>query len=224
KIWLGTRDWGLFALQGGRVSRASNESADAKINCLLPLENSEMWMGTSKGLLRWTGSEVTRKGVPSSLQHVEVLSMLRDRDANTWVGTTRGLLRYNSNGVSAVVSDTSADAAVSALFEDREGNIWIGSARGLERLRDTAFSTYTVPNLKSQSMGPIYAAPDGDIWFAPIEGGLRRLHNGNAQGLETTALREDAVYSIAGSGRELWLGRQRGGLTHLRYVAGAFTA
>src|SRR5262249_5667813 len=48
RIWLGSRDWGLFALQGGRLSRASNELADAKINCLLPLQNSEMWMGTSK--------------------------------------------------------------------------------------------------------------------------------------------------------------------------------
>ena len=224
KIWLGTRDWGLFALHGGRVSLASNELGDAKINCLLPLQNSEMWMGTSQGLLRWTGTEVTGKDVPSSLQHVEVLSMLRDRDANTWVGTTRGLLRLNSNGVSSLVSAAAADAAVTALFEDREGNIWIGGAGGLERLRDSAFATYTVPNLKSQSMGPIYAAPDGDIWFAPIEDGLHRLHNGNRQSVETTALSEDVVYSIAGSSRDLWLGRQRGGLTHLRYVGGAFIA
>src|SRR5262249_22398561 len=162
KIWLGTQNRGLFFLQGGRASIASSELADTKINCLLPLKNSEMWIGTSQGLLRWTGNEVTREGVPASLQHVEVLSMIRDRDANIWVGTTRGLVRLNARGVSPLVRSTSTtDAAVTALFEDREGNVWVGSAGGLERLRDSAFATSSVPGLKSRSVGRLYVDSDG---------------------------------------------------------------
>src|SRR5258705_4967234 len=53
KIWLGTQRRGLFYLQEGRVSSALNGRGDTNINCLLPLQNSELWVGTAKGVLRW---------------------------------------------------------------------------------------------------------------------------------------------------------------------------
>jgi ligand-binding sensor domain-containing protein len=65
KIWLGTEHRGLFYLQDGRVSSASNGRDDTKINCLLPLQNSELWVGTAKGVLRWNGTKLTLAGVPS---------------------------------------------------------------------------------------------------------------------------------------------------------------
>ena len=148
KIWLGTERRGLFYLQESRILSALNGRDDTKINCFLPLQNSELWVGTAKGVLRWSGTKLTSAGVPSSLLNLDVLSILRDRDSNIWVGTSRGLFRYNANGVSLL----STTGPVAALFEDREGNIWIASARGLEQLRDSAFVTYSLPNLKSQSM------------------------------------------------------------------------
>jgi ligand-binding sensor domain-containing protein len=83
KIWLGTEHRGLFYLQKGRVSRASKGIDDMKINCLLPLQNSELWVGTAKGVLRWNGTKLTPTGLPSSLLNLEVLTILRDRDSNT---------------------------------------------------------------------------------------------------------------------------------------------
>jgi ligand-binding sensor domain-containing protein/signal transduction histidine kinase len=224
KIWLGTEDKGLFYLQGGRVFPAVKGLPDMKVNCILPLEKSELWIGTSKGVLRWNESELTRAGVPSALLHVEVLSMIRDRDSNMWVGTTRGLLRFNAKGVSSLSAPATGEA-VTALVEDREGNIWIGGVRGLERLRDSAFVTYAIPGLRSQSMGALYVDGDDHTWVAPIEGGLRWLKAGEGGTVTADGITHDIVYSIAGSGREdLWIGRQRGGLTHLRYHQGGFTA
>ena len=224
KTWLGTESRGLFYLREGQVSVPSKGLSAAKVNCLLPAENSELWIGTAKGVVHWNGSELTRSGVPRSLLHADVLSLVRDRDANIWVGTTRGLLRFNASGVAAfATSSSAADAAVTALFEDREGNIWIGGPRGLERLRDSAFVTYSLPGLKSQGIGPLYAGPNARIWFAPVAGGLRSLKGRNAEVLKAAGISPDIVYSIAGRGNELWLGRQRGGLTHLRYH-GSFTS
>jgi PAS domain S-box-containing protein len=221
KIWLGTERRGLFYLQGGRISSASNERDDTKINCFLPLQNSELWVGTAKGVLRWGGTKLTSAGVPSSLLNLDVLSILRDRDSNIWVGTSRGLFRYNANGVSLL----STTGPVAALFEDREGNIWIGSARGLERLRDSAFVTYSLPNLKSQSMGPLHVDSGGRTWIAPIQGGLRWLKGGKTGVVTTDGIANDVVYSIAGTGKDdVWVGRQQGGLTHLRYSGNSFTA
>jgi PAS domain S-box-containing protein len=224
KIWLGTERRGLFYLQDGRVSSASNGWVDAKINCLLPLQNSELFVGTAKGLLRWNGKQLTSAGVPSSLLNLEVLSILRDRDSNIWVGTSRGLFRYNANGASLLSTDKTT-GPVAALFEDREGNIWIGSSRGLEQLRDSAFVTYSLPNLKSQSMGPLHVDSGGRTWVAPIQGGLRWLKEGDSGVVTADGIANDVVYSITGTGKDdVWVGRQQGGLTHLRYSGNSFTA
>src|SRR5260370_33778952 len=91
KIWLGTENRGLFYLREGHVSAMPNRLPSGKVNCLLPFQNSELWIGTSKGVARWDGTELTRSAIPPSLLHAEVLSMIRDRDANIWVGTNRGL-------------------------------------------------------------------------------------------------------------------------------------
>jgi PAS domain S-box-containing protein len=221
KIWLGTERRGLFYLQGGRTLSTSTGRVDTKINCLLPLHNSELWVGTANGALRWNGTNLTLADVPTPLLNLDVHSILRDRDSNIWFGTSRGLFRYNANGVSQL----STTGPVGALFEDREGNIWIGSVHGLERLRDSAFVTYSLPNLKSQSMGPLHADSGGRTWIAPIQGGLRWLKEGKTGVVTADGIANDVVYSIAGNGNDdLWLGRQRGGLTHLRYSGNSIAA
>jgi ligand-binding sensor domain-containing protein len=213
KIWLGTEDRGLFYLQGGRFLSASNVRDVTKINCFLPLPNSELWVGTTKGVLRWDGTKLTSAGVPQSLLNLDVLSILRDHDSNIWVGTSRGLFRYNADGA-FLLSDT---GAVTALLEDREGSIWIGGARGLDRLRDSAFVTYSLPNLQSQSMGPLHVDSGGRTWVAPIQGGLRWLKEGKSGVVTADGIADDVVYSIAGTDKDdVWVGRQQGGLTHTR--------
>jgi ligand-binding sensor domain-containing protein/signal transduction histidine kinase len=221
KVWLGTEHRGLFYLQGDRVLSASNRRVDTKINCILPLQDSELWVGTDKGVMRWNGTKLTSANVPSSLLNLEVLSLLRDRDSNIWVGTSRGVFRYNADGVSLL----SATGPAAALFEDREGDIWIGSVRGLERLRDSAFVTYSLPNLESQSMGPLHVDSGGRTWIAPIQGGLQWLEGGQTGVVTADGIANDVVYSIAGIGKDdVWVGRQLGGLTHLRYSGEALTA
>src|SRR5215475_81762 len=90
KIWLATEHRGIFYLQNGLISGVSNSRTETKVTCFLPLQNSELWVGTPKGVLRWSGKELTAAAVPSSLSHLDVLSILRDRDSNTWIGTSRG--------------------------------------------------------------------------------------------------------------------------------------
>ncbi len=225
KVWLGTQGRGLFYLDGGRISAVTKGLPDQKINCLLALENQELWIGTDKGVARWNGSELTQAGVPASLHHVQVLAMIRDRDANIWLGTAAGLLRFDAKGVSSEASDQRPSREVTALFEDREGNLWMGGPLGIERLRDSAFVTYgKADGLPSDGNGPVYADSEGRTWFAPLEGGLYWIKDGNTGSVTADGLSSDVVYSIAGRGGELWIGRQRGGLTLLEEKAGSITA
>jgi ligand-binding sensor domain-containing protein/signal transduction histidine kinase len=224
KLWLGTRDKGLFYMSEGKVTSAGKELADKKINCLLVDANGILWIGTEKGLLRWNGKEVTSEGVPSELRSGEILSMIRDRDANAWIGTSHGLIRVNADGVSVDNGNLRSAAMVTALFEDREGNIWVGSPAGIDRVRDSAFITYSVGGLQSASGGPVFVDQEERAWFAPYDGGLHWLKGDKNGSLETDGLRRDVVYSISGGKSELWVGRQQGGLTHVRFAGGAVSA
>jgi len=222
-VWLGTQAKGLFNMTQGRYSVVGRQLTTARINCLLPLENGELWIGTDKGLKQWTGSALTVANVPPSLRRSEVLTMIRDQDANIWVGTNRGLFRMHGNTISLDEHRRANSGPVTALFEDREANLWVGGPGGIERLRDSAFVSYSVTGLQSGNSGPIYVDQDGRVWFAPSSGGLRWFKGGKSESVTKDSLNKDVVYSITGSKDELWMGRQRGGLTRLRYRAGSIS-
>jgi len=225
-VWIGTRDAGLFSFAGRRLSPAVQGLPDKKINSLIAIDRSDLWIGTDNGVARWNGSEFSEVGGPHALKHSQALVMTRDRDANLWVGTSTGLLRIDPrNGISWDRGENRPADAVTALFEDREGNLWVGAAEGIERLREGIFTTYSLSGgLPSESIGPIYADAEGQTWFAPPEGGLYWLKEGKVGRVTSDGLDRDVVYSITGGKGELWLGRQRGGLTHLRREGGSFVA
>lgn len=217
-VWLGTRDRGLFFVKDGRISSITGRLPDTKVNCILPLNDGELWIGTDKGVVHWNGNEITDKDVPSMLRHDQIQVLLRDHDSNIWVGTAQGLVRFNSGGLAV---DSSSHASVTAIFEDREGNVWTGGPRGLERLRDSAFVTFLLADgLPSENNGPVYVDSEDRAWFAPLEGGLYWLKDGAVGKVTEGGLQQDVVYSISGNKNELWIGRQLGGLTHLRYNGG----
>lgn len=226
KVWLGTRDAGLFYLSEGQLSSAAKGLPDKKINSLLAVGDGELWIGTDNGVVRWNGNEVTTVSAAGALDHIQALSMTRDRESNIWIGTSRGLVRLNAGGVSRLDADGHrVTGAVNAVFEDREGNLWIGSTQGLERLRDTAFMTYAVARpAASESNGAVYSDIEGRTWFAPSSGGLYWQKGGQSGQVKTAGLDRDVVYSLTGSKGEWWLGRRRGGLTHLRYNGSSFAA
>ena len=226
-IWIGTRDSGLFTLTGGRVSRIAPELRDTKINCLLAVKNRQLWIGTDDGLARWDGGHVTRGFLSQPLDRAQVLTMIEDRESNLWVGTSSGLVRLTAQGAetSERYSGQASGEAVLSLFEDREGNLWTGSEHGIERLRDTAFITYgATDGLPSENNGPVYVDATDRTWFAPLSGGLYWLDHGKVGSVNEAGLSKDVVYSIAGRKDELWVGRQRGGLTHLFPNGGAFSS
>ena len=224
KVWLGTLGDGLFFLTGGRATNVNAGLPDRKINSLLPI-GEELWVGTDTGLYHGNGNGFRRLELPSFLGNVQVLSILRDHDSNIWLGTTRGLLRINGKGISfSEENELRGDGGINVLFEDREGNLWIGGARGLGRIRDSAFVTYSsVSDRRFEHNGPVYVDPEGRTWLAPAQGGLYVLQNGRVQPV-TSIPPNEVVYSISGRADVVWVGRQRGGLTRLRFRNGAIAS
>jgi PAS domain S-box-containing protein len=224
KVWLGTLGDGLFFLSDGRATNVNAGLPDRKINFLLPI-GDELWVGTDTGLYHGNSTAFRRLEMPSFLGRVQILSILRDHDANIWVGTTRGLLRISGKGITfSEETDLRGAGGITALFEDREGNLWIGGARGLGRIRDSVFVTYSsVSDRRFEHNGPIYVDPEDRTWFAPAQGGLYVLQNDRVQSV-TSIPANEVVYSISGRADVVWVGRQRGGLTRLQFRNGAMVS
>ena len=216
KVWLGTLGDGLFFLDEGHATNVNTGLPDRKINVLLPI-GEELWVGADTGLYHGNGNGFRRFELPS-LGNVQVLCILRDRDSNIWVGTTRGLVRINAGGISlSEENDLRGDGGINVLFEDREGNLWVGGGRGLGRIRDSAFVTLaSVSNLRFEHNGPVYVDAENRTWVAPAQGGLYVLQNGGVQPV-TSIPPDEVVYSISGRADVVWVGRQRGGLTRLKF-------
>src|SRR6267378_2598650 len=74
-------------------------------------------------------------------------------------------------------------------------------------------------------MCPLHVVSVGRTCIAPIEGGLRWLKEGTSGVVTADGIANDVVYSVAGTGKDdVWVGRQQGGLTHLRYSGNSLTA
>ncbi len=225
-VWMGTRDAGLFRLGGGKTLSIRQGLPDAKVNCLLPEGDRQLWVGTDNGIVRWNGAELTSVGIPPSLTGFQTLAMVKDRDGNLWVGTdSRGLLRFNSGGVASINGDGSSQDAVTALFEDREGNLWIGRDNGIERVRDSAFVTYSqAEGLPTDGANPVFVDNEERVWFAAVRRGLWWIKNGRSGQASNDGLDRDIAYSIAGAKDGVWVGRQHGGLTRVSIHGDSVTA
>jgi signal transduction histidine kinase/ligand-binding sensor domain-containing protein len=227
RVWLGTEGSGVFSMVDGRITRGPAELARDTIEALTPAADHGLWIATQRGVARWDGRGAATAAVPPAVRRLRVLCMLRDRDANVWLGTTEGLARIGPDGAVvferevARARDSVIGGAVTALFEDREGSLWIGGATGIARLRQGGFTAYAhAEGLPADYVGPIHADADGRIWFAPVQGGLYWLQQGRIERVTAAGLDQDAVYSIAGGGRDVWVGRKQGGLTRLRVGVG----
>jgi signal transduction histidine kinase/ligand-binding sensor domain-containing protein len=215
-VWLGTHN-GLFGWRNGS-SFDVRGLPDRKVNCLLAGDGGDLWVGTDHGLVRWTGGEITQEGLPAQLRTTQILTMTRDRDRNLWFGTARGTIRISATGA---YTETGVDAiAARALFEDREGSLWIGSAQAIQRYRDRVFLAIPIEG----GSGPIYTDDLGRTWIGPPGGGLFWVRGNERQAVTVAGLGSDVVYSISGGGGEIWVGRQRGGLTRLRGSGADFDA
>lgn len=228
-IWIGTAEKGLFRFspEKGEASLLQVPSLKNKrINCLLPLANAILLVGTKQGLFI-SDSNNSFSEVNLTHGHDEILALASGLKGRLWIGTERHIFKADHKDIDAAGKVrpieqlmVNSNTAVTALFEDRDGNLWIGEPESIERYQDSAFITYRSSEGSSEGLpcsncGAIYVDSDQGVWFAPMDGGLFRISQGRVQSIEIAGLKNDIVYSIAGAAGEVWVARRNGGLTRL---------
>ena len=181
RLWIGTRDRGLFLWHGGELSRAPGAPAleTADVRSILEASDGTLWVGTQgQGVLRWR----TDRAWPIAADELAgstVEALAEDAHGNVWIGTNeRGLLRCTSVGIIARfgVAEGLSHHRVRSVHADREGNLWIGTfGGGLNRLRDGTFTAFsTMDGLSGDGIWSVLEGEDGAIWVA-TEKGLDRI-------------------------------------------------
>ena len=224
-IWLGTSDHGLYRARHSQISRVAEGLAEPKINCLFPAADGELWIGTDDGVYVLEVGATRVSSVPS-VRHLQILAITQDLDNNLWIGTNHGIVRISPLGaVSLDLLDPKADYEVRAIFQDADGDIWFGGPRGIEQLRNGMFRSFSAADgLTASGGGPLYVDPKERIWFAPDSGGIFLIDKGRARRVTFAGLDREVVYSISGGGYDIWIGRERGGLTLLTDNGASFSA
>ena len=173
------------------------------------------------GLARRRGSRsCAAMPVSTPLPEQAVRALHVDRADTVWAGTREGLVRFvNGRLAGSLEGEPLSDADVLSLFEDREGNLWIGTrAGGLNRLQNRASCSMDGAKgchgwLLDGLSGPRGADLGRHVRWRTFQFANNKFVRYTAQ---KDHLGSNLITSLAGSGAEVWVGTDGGGVSVLR--------
>src|SRR5215472_16181910 len=107
---------------------------------LLEDREGNIWIGCSKGLVRFRRNDVTPVNLPRGYQR---LTLLAANDGGLWVGATNGEPFLHIEG-NHFFEERAGDDAVSVL-RGADENVWWGGRAGIWRQRGTRFKYFPLP-------------------------------------------------------------------------------
>ena len=238
-LWLATTT-GLYRYQPdrARIEKLPLWPTPVSLFRLLVANNGDLWLGSSRGLLRRdaaTGT-ITRYAPDDEFGPggEAIRDLFEGADGSVWIAMhDGGLSRFREGQFTNYQANTQDPGSLASndiwsVYEDRSGLLWIGTAgSGLNQInpsRNRFGALRSQPyNRDSLSHGFVWAIqqhPDGDIWmttlhglerYRPATGRFTRFvpgHRGPAPADRTHAMQ---ALSIDDAGR-IWVGSVDGAL------------
>jgi ligand-binding sensor domain-containing protein len=161
--------------------------ASNMVNCIEVDKNNIKWIGTTKGLCKfdgtnWTIYDTSNSDIPSD----NVSAVFMDKQGYLWVGTRNsGIARFGQGTwqgyeMKAGSGGYYAGDKVHAVIQDNAGDIWVGAegeyrtspyagyyGHGLARYNNTSWTiynsilTHSIYHVQDFSLGP-----NGELWAA----------------------------------------------------------
>ncbi len=182
-LWVARDRSGLVRIQDGVVTRLGmhGELGDDRATCVLRSRDGALWVGTSRGVARIEGKQVTLIHFWGGHRRYNVVAGLQASDGAMWFASEgAGIYRVEQRDRRFSVEAFSqkeglTDDRAIALLADREGSIWVGTRLGLNRFHLVPFRALTRRDgLPSDAMGAMIRDRWGRLWLAPVAGGLYR--------------------------------------------------
>jgi PAS domain S-box-containing protein len=194
---------------------------------LLRDRDSNIWVGTTRGLLRINAKGISFSGQNKLRGDGGINALFEDREGNLWIGGARGLGRIRDSAfvTYSSVSDRRFEHN-GPVYVDPQGRTWLAPAQG---------GLYILQNGQVQpvtSIPPtevVYSISGGadEVWAGRQRGGLTRLQFrngaiGSQSYTEANGLAQNSVYAVYESrDGSVWAGTLNDGVS--KFKDGHFT-
>jgi ligand-binding sensor domain-containing protein len=197
KIWIGTRDSGLYSydIDHNTFTKINNNFSNDLITAIVQDRAGGMWIGSEKnGLAYFKNQQWTYYEKEDGLSNTEVQSLYLDESKGLLIGTSAGLFILKDGKIK---QDESANGLrVNRIRKDGEGNIWLATATGAFKQRNNGQWQIFSKNegLLNNDIRDIYFDKEGSVWLATYRGGLNQLRQtkfityGATEGLDVEAI------------------------------------
>jgi len=148
-IWFGRQSGALSSLDGENWHPVDlGPGMTAAIRCMVADNHGHLWIGTSEGLIRLTGTHAVRLTEAQGLPSEDIRQLVENGD-ELWIGTVRGLCQVPVSQLDAVVEAHRSRVECSTFGrEDGLGSIEFAEGNGQGACR----------------------SQDGHLWFATRRG------------------------------------------------------
>ncbi len=200
--YIGTSE-GLLILDGvsNKLLTETNGLPSKIIRSLL-FDGTTMWIGTTKGLVRYQGDDlqVVLDSNTSGLPDDNISVIARDSTGSLLLGTPEGLARYEGDQViTLLVPDVSpglfSSRSISAIAVSQDGSLWVGTYVGLYHGDGQNWEHITTADgLPTNNINAVYIDKSGTVWvgggFTNSGGGIARFIPGQTSTLNPPATAE----------------------------------
>jgi ligand-binding sensor domain-containing protein/signal transduction histidine kinase len=219
-VWIGTSGGGVSRWHEGRfTSFGAKEGFDAgpEVISLTADENGSIWIGTGKGLVRWSDGAFETLGESDGLPQTQVRALLQDSRGTLWASLIPGGLYWGLKGKFAPAPGRDSDTSVYTFLEDSDGAIWAGSD-SLWKWSSHAWERFdTAPGQPGPPIQSIAQSTDGLLWIGRRGNGLHYFNRGAfGRFSEEGPLATQSVTTVkADREGSIWAGAVGGGLHRL---------
>ncbi len=181
-LWVGLSQAGLARLKEGRWTLYGLKDGlpDLQVNSILEDRQGRLWVGTSRGVVRFPGAVPRLSGRKLFLTNNKCLALLERRDGTIWGGTSgQGPFRIAGEEGTLLRRGHPLDQAkCQFLKEDPDGTLWIGTyGTGLFMLRqDGLYHSTILRGLPDNQIHHLQEDEAGYVWISGNKG-IFRIHH-----------------------------------------------
>jgi ligand-binding sensor domain-containing protein len=181
RLWIGTAKGPALMESERNILGVLPDETRTRIRCIREDRSGQIWMATSRGLVRYNGVQWDFFSEKDGLPDNSIYSLEVDALNRLWVGTQNGLAQFNGQGFfTARLGETSASNSINFLkYIDQE--LWVGTNNGLYQMRcgqevsllDPKWLRYGVQDgLRSTetNLNAVFLDRDERLWFGTTEG------------------------------------------------------
>ncbi len=179
-VWVGTYDDGAMLWDGQRVLATLSTADGLPANEVraLAVEGDRLWLGTTRGLVRWAGGAVRLWDETAGLPTNFVVALHRGEEGRLWVGTGLGaaILEGDTLRELDLGAFEQAEYAFGFLHDATRDHVWVASDRGLLRFDTEGRPTGAVglaQGLPYEKVFGLLRDPKDQLWASSNRGVLR---------------------------------------------------